>query len=425
MEFDIIPSEIINILPELDKMRKFFYISMLGSFEISYYNEKITENLNRSKKMWNLLGYMLIHKDRHVSQEEYIDLLWPNGISNNPVNALKTLLYRLRSLLDSLATKEKEAFILSSKGSYYWNPNIAFTLDTEIFEYLCQQGDRKDLSPQERIAIFKLASDIYKGDFLTKHANELWVLSLSANYHNLYINMMKTFLCLLEEQQLYEEMNFYCARAIQIDSFEEELHCFFIRSLIKQNNYNAALNHYETATNALYQNLGVKPSSKLRNLYLEIINTQKTLEMDLEIIQNDLMEAEFNSGAFVCEYGIFQEAYRLISRQTSRDGRSVFIALITVSDFNGEIPPLKTLNTTMKRLLETIVSCLRRGDVVSQYSGAQYVILLPCVTYEDGCFVLDRIIKTFHQNNRRNTLFVRYKLRQMETPLSLSDSGAV
>lgn len=410
-----IAAEVSGILPEFNNMEKSLFISMLGSFEISYYNQKITENLNRSKKMWNLLGYMLTHKDRHITQEEYIDLLWPNGVSNNPVNALKTLLYRLRSLLQPLSSDINEAFILSSKGSYYWNPNVPVLLDTEIFTKLCQQGNRTDLPSHERIKIFKLASNIYEGDFLSKHVNELWVLPLSTNYHNIYMNMMNTFLHLLETNQKFEEMNSYCAKAIQIDAFDENLHCYFIRSLLKQNKYTAALNHYEAATELLYQNLGVKPSSMLRNLYLEIINTQKTLETDLELIQIDLKEAEINSGAFVCDYGIFQETYRLISRQSNRDGRSVFIALITVSDYNGEIPPLKILDTTMKQLLDTIVECLRQGDVVSKYSGAQYVILLPSVTYEDGCLVLERILKTFHQNNRRNTLLVKYKLRQLES----------
>ena len=42
------------------------------------------------------------------------------------------------------------------------------------------------------------------------------------------------------------------------------------------------------------------------------------------------------------------------------------------------------LNATMDLLLEVIKTSLRRGDVVSRYSGAQFVIMLPALTYEDG-----------------------------------------
>src|SRR5699024_7277404 len=42
--------------------------------------------------------------------------------------------------------------------------------------------------------------------------------------------------------------------------------------------------------------------------------------------------------------------------------------------------PLNVLNQTMDQLLEVIAGRLRRGDVVSRFSGAQYVLMLPGAT---------------------------------------------
>ena len=67
----------------------------------------------------------------------------------------------------------------------------------------------------------------------------------------------------------------------------------------------------------------------------------------------------------------------------------------------------------MKRLENAINASLRRGDVVSRYSGAQYVILLPNITYEDGGMVMERIIKQYYQANRRSILRLKYKLEQI------------
>ena len=387
-------------------------ISLLGNFEIQNGNAKIEETINRSKKMWNLLGFILTYRHKHISQAEYIEMLWPDENSSNPTNALKTLLSRLRTLLEPVAINN-ENFILSSQSSYQWNNNLSCIIDTEVFEELVKKGNNEDSPDDERISYYMDALNLYKGDFLTKHSTELWVIPVATYFHNLYLDTVKSLLKLLQQQNDYDNMEYYCTKALQIERFDETLHSILIRTFLGQGNTIAAMNHYERTTELLYQNLGVKPSKELRALYMDIIRTQQTLETDLNIIQNDLKEVEYKRGPFVCEYCIFQETYRLIARQAAREGRSVYLCLITISDRNGNIPSLNKLDAAMKRLLDAINLSLRRGDVVSQYSGAQYVILLPSITYEDSNMVLERIVKQYYHNNRRSVLHLKYKLEQM------------
>lgn len=387
-------------------------ISLLGNFEIQNGDAKIEETINRSKKMWNLLGFIIAHRHKHISHDEYIEMLWPDDNSNNPTNALKTLLSRLRALLEPVAVNN-ENFILSSQGSYQWNNNLPCIIDTETFESLLKKANNTSLSEEDRISYYMEALQIYKGDFMTKHSTEIWVVPIATYFHNLYLDAAKSLLQLLQQQNDYENMEYYCTKALQIERFDETLHCILIQTYLGQGNTIAAMNHYEQTTELLYQNLGVKPSKELRALYLDIIRTQKTLETDLHIIQNDLREVEFKNGPFICEYCIFQETYRLIARQASREGRSVYLCLITISDGKGNIPSLNKLDAAMKRLSDAMNQSLRRGDVVSQYSGAQYVILLPSITYEDANMVLERIVKQYYQNNRRSVLHLKYKLEQI------------
>lgn len=394
-------------------------ISMLGRFELQVGDVVIDDSINRSRKMWNLLAYIVSHRDKLISQQEFINALWGDESGQNPINALKTLLYRIRILLGPLEKEYSGEFILSQRGSYSWNTAVHCVVDVDEFESLCHRALDEKLDEMKRIEIFREVVDVYRGDFLPKLNMEFWVIPLSVHYHSLFLTAVKRYVELLERNSLYIEMSQVCSNAITIDPLDEDLYCMQIRALIHQGKDTSALNQYEKATDILYRSLGIKPSEALRGLYLEIMKAHDTFETDLGVIQKHLREAEAEPGAFVCEYGFFKEAYRLEIRRAARSGMSVFIGLFTVYDEKGEVPELQLLAAAMDNLLEAIKLSLRKGDVVSRYSGMQYVVMLPALTYEDGERVMNRIVSNFYKKIRRQPLKLHYRLQQLELPEEL------
>lgn len=335
-------------------------VTMLGGFRIRVDGNVLTDEINRSQKLWNVLCYLIAHRERTVPQSEFIELFWPEENSANPTNALKTLLYRVRSLLEPLFGEGLEP-ILSQRGAYAWNPAIACEMDVDRFELLCRRAQDTALPAQKRMALYEEAAEVYRGDYLPKLANQMWVVPISAHYHTLYLEAVKEYADLLEHAEKFEAMAELCTRASQLDPLDESLHTLIVRALLRQGKDSAALSHYEKATDLLYRNLGVRPSEELRALYREIMDVEERLETNLEVIQANLREAAQRPGAFVCEYGFFKEAYRLEARRSARSGACVHIALVTVSLPDGGVPPLGVLNTTMDQLLEVLVHNLRRG----------------------------------------------------------------
>ncbi len=391
-------------------------VCLLGGFQMEMAGTSVSDSLNRSSKMWNLLSYLIVHRERNVSQMELVESIWPEEERANPISALKTLLYRTRMLLVPIFGEDVE-FVVSFRGGYSWNQKLSCRVDAEEFEDLCRQADSAGHSDEQRLALYRRALALYQGDFLPKLSSELWVVSLSAHYHSLYLQAVKNCGRLLLQNGLYPEMTDLCTRAVEIDSFDEEIHALLIQSYLRQGNLTAALAHYESATDFLYRNLGVKPSESLRALYREIMKERKNLETDLTVIQDGLREQEKEEGAFVCEYGFFKEAYRLEARRALRQGSCVHIALVTVSTPSGELPPLPRLNAVMDMLLDTIKSSLRKGDVISRYSGAQYVLLLPTASFEDGEIVMQRIVSAYYRRHRQKDITISYKLQQLDLEL--------
>ncbi|MEG2000269.1 MAG: BTAD domain-containing putative transcriptional regulator [Evtepia sp.] len=389
-------------------------ITMFGSFTISTNRAVLTDSANRSQKIWSVLAYLILHRNRAIPISELIDVFWENDGGSNPSGALKTLLYRARAMLEPLFISDNISPIVPQRGAYRWNEAIVCHVDIDRFELLCHEGNDESMPIETRIERYQSAIRLYPNDFLPKLSDQFWVVSLMAHYHTLYLSSVKNLLSLLEQVGHFNQIVTLCLTACKLEPLDETIHIHYIRALLHQSKYSLAKQHYESITEEIYRQLGTKPSDELRELYAQIMDEEEDLETDLEMIQSQLCETASRSGAFLCEYGFFREVYRLEARRTLRNGSCIHVALLTVTLPNGKIPPLKLLTSTMNHLLEILLQGLRRGDVFAKYSPAQYVILLPAANFEDSSMVMDRVIAEFYHQHRRTSLKFSYKVREIE-----------
>ena len=308
---------------------------------------------------------------------------------------------------------EGEGCILSSRGSYSWNPEYNIILDAEVFEELIHDAEDTSISTQNKINKYLEALKLYQGDFIPKLSGEVWTIPISARYHSIYLESVKKLCSLLEEENDPETIINVILRAIEIDNLDEKLHCLLIMAYIRCDRYKDALDHYDSATNILYRNLGVNPSEELRSLYSQIMDTQRSLETDLAIIQEHLMENSLENGAFFCEYGYFVNTYQLTKRRLERLGLSTYLCLITLQTDRGKTPELTKLDGYMSKLLSVLKLSLRNGDVVSKYSGAQYILMLPCVNFENADMVMNRILSNYKKKFRTDKVLLTYKIKEV------------
>lgn len=108
-------------------------VQMLGDFCLSVGGGSITSKAQQAKKPWNILEYLAYHHDRNVPSEELVDIIWSDGKNVNSANALKTLIFRTRKLLESLDIPAQQV-LLQSRGAYCWNPEVKLVVDAHEFE---------------------------------------------------------------------------------------------------------------------------------------------------------------------------------------------------------------------------------------------------------------------------------------------------
>ena len=370
-------------------------IRMLGDFSIQRGPAEINDSGNRSKKVWLLLAYMIYCRNRPVTQDELITLLWnEQERSSNPLNALKTMLHRARSFLDQMEDGAGHQLVLRRGGSYAWNPGVPLQVDIDEFDALCKAGADAG-SEEKQLELWTRALALYRGDFLSRLSSEPWVVPISAYFHNLYIQTVGTVLPLLEARGRWPEIETLCRTAVEVEPYEEEFYRFLMRALVQAGNQREAVAVYEDMSQLLFSNFGVMPSDETRALYREIARTINDRAVSPDLLMEQLRESDGPGGALVCDYDFFTAIYHAAARAVARNGDAVHIALISLVSGNGKELPRRSLDRAMDNLQEVIRSGLRRGDVAARCSGSQFILMLPQANYENSCKVCDRILRAF------------------------------
>lgn len=351
----------------------------------------------KSKKVLSLIKFLIFNRDNPYSNDELYEHFCFD--SDNPSSALKNLIYRAKLLLAETNLPDGQYIVLKD-GIYYWNKDIEIKLVNEEFEKAVLSGNNKALSNEERISFYETAVDEYKDYFLLDIQYEKWVVPLTRYYHNLYIFCVNNLCSLYLAANEYKKIEAICRRAIKIDCHQEDIYVKLIESLMEQNRYQEAYDVYNVAEKVFFEELGASLTSDTKQLYKKIMSRLTNEERNIEVIEKDLLNEEETSGAFICNYEVFKSIYRVYHRAMQRTNDTVCILLQTLVKNDGTIPEKDEIVDNM-RIMESILKrVLRMGDVVSRYSGTQFVVMLPNLRRVDSDGVIKRIRDEFKRKSK-------------------------
>lgn len=126
--------ETIQVVPKVD-------VTMFGKFTLKQEGMEVPHAVSltgRSRRLWTLTAYLILNRNRGVSAQELIDLLWPEAENDNPLSTLQNNVSRARAALAELGFTHAKVIIHNEKGYYRWAPDRETQLDVEQFETLAK-----------------------------------------------------------------------------------------------------------------------------------------------------------------------------------------------------------------------------------------------------------------------------------------------
>lgn len=369
-------------------------ICMLGEFTLQSGNAILRESGNRSRRIFGLLSFLICHRGHPVSQYKLIEHLWGEDADiANPENTLRILLHRTRALLDQLYEGAGRECILRKDGSYCWNPEVPVILDYERFEQLCQTKSA------DKLPDLLEALSLYRGEFLTRQSSDNWVIPICTHFQNLFLLASQEAAQLLFQKQQYEEAAEICRRCLTAEPYSEPVCQLLIQILSAMGRPQAATEVYENLSCRLFDDFGIRPSEETRAVYRAAVHSPEDRTIAMDEVLEHLQEPEAPPGALHCDYDYFKMLCYAERRSIERSGNVTHVALLSITGTAGKSLSKRSLNRIMEQLGQSLRTNLRRGDVISQCSASQYILMLPKANYENSCMVCRRCIAAFQRKH--------------------------
>lgn len=384
-------------------------IQMLGGFSLKLDDRELQDTDTRSKKVWVLLAYLIIHREQTVTQRTLIDLLWGDEPeSTNPENALRITMHRTRTLLEQLSPELGRGLILRRKGGYQWNGGGK--VDSERFEALCRQNAE---DPELRLRNLLEAISLYRGDFLPHQSGEVWVVPIASYLHNLFLSAAQEAVELLIQRGRNQEAAGVCRRCLALEPYHEGFCRELMQLLAAAGDRRGAAEAYDRLSKRLFDDFGISPSEETRTVYRATVHSPENRVLSIDEVMGTVRESDAPSGALQCDYDYFRILCYALSRTMERSGNAAHVVLLDVISTAERELPRQSIDRVMGQLSQQIRLSLRRGDVFCQCSISQFVVLLGRANFENSQVICDRILRAFHRAYPYAPVRITYQVRPL------------
>ncbi|NMB01040.1 MAG: tetratricopeptide repeat protein [Firmicutes bacterium] len=237
-------------------------LNLFGPVRIFAGQREITAVNWRSQRAKDLLIY-LVHCEQPVSKEQIIEALWGEEYTDlkSASTNFHTTLYRLRQVLHQYGLGE---LIIHGTDTYMLQGSIQTDLDH--FEALFKMALNQSIDSNEQLYFLEQALQHYHGPYLELLDYD-WVIpkreALRLRHCEARVRLIKCYLATGQYERAIADLTLL----LQEDELNEAYHGLLIRALAKSGQRASALQQYDLLVKILQDELGIKPSSEIVELY--------------------------------------------------------------------------------------------------------------------------------------------------------------
>lgn len=135
--------------------------------------------------------------------------------------------------------------------------------------------------------------------------------------------------------------------------------------------------------------------------------------VDIWYLKIILAERAAAKGIYRVEVNEFEKIFKLLQRKSKRSGEPLSMVLFTlVSEEDDKVEPLE-LDEIAKHLMVSMDKVLRAGDIATQYSNSQQIVLLTGVNVEGAKGIVQRVEEFFAELNINTSVTLKTEIEKV------------
>jgi len=264
-----IPSELAERLgskapQEAPEAASWLRIFFLGKFDVYRGGERIPENLWKTQKTKQLLGFLALR--RQVSDDVAMEHFWPGDMVKGK-RSLATALSMIRSALRREDGQEAPELFHRSQGMLALEAREVWH-DVDEFESLYRQARAADEGgdTERAVAAYRRLVQIYRGPFMEGCYLD-WALAERERLEQTAVDSMTRLAQLYQLQGRPRESAECAEKALLLVPESQDLHLLLMRAHMALGRPDQAVRQYEVCRKILDRDLGIEPSLALVEAY--------------------------------------------------------------------------------------------------------------------------------------------------------------
>ena len=388
------------------------YVKMFGDFSVVYQGVSLIGKKKKETQFAQVLQLLLHNRQNGISREGLEKVLFGERMLDDANHAIHSLIYNIRRKLKQAGLPEGK-YIISRKGRFYWDQEIPFEEDAQVFEEYCR-GAYETEDWEEKIELLWKSVLLYKGAFLEHSEQNGWVQEERDRYSAMFREMVELLAGILREKKAYMQLEKLGRHAARVTPYEER-ELLMIEALTSMGKSEQAQILYGETMEKYRQVYKEEQLEKLKDFRRKIEEQLDHPYDILDNIQESMTERmEKVQGPYQCSWEVFREIYHMIARMMERSGQQVQLMLCTLTDMDEHpVESDEKAEVLSRYVWESICRSIRSGDVVTRYGKGQYLVLLINAKPEECKGIQERIDMQFQ---KKNTVYeIQYSVKPVRS----------
>lgn len=244
-------------------------VRLLGSFRLCCDADGVSGL--ESGKAQELLGYLLLHRNRAHPREALAGVLWGECPTAQARKQLRQALWQIQTALGARSGVAVERFLTVSSESVRLDAVPGLWLDIAAVEdaYMSVRGVPGEALGVEQAVTLREAVRLYDGDLLEGWYQD-WCVHARTALQHAHLVMLDKLMAFCETHGAYEDGVAYGDQILRCDVARERTHRRLMRLHYLAGDRTAALRQFERCRMALDEELGVAPARSTLALLAEL-----------------------------------------------------------------------------------------------------------------------------------------------------------